>query len=202
MDIRRDLVFLFEVGSFRNIRRMWCQYLGQEVQTNAEHTFRVALLAMILARHEGYENTGRIVKMALVHDLSEIRAGNIAWLHKKYIQQDEDRALHDTLAGTSVETELVGLFREYEACETIEAQIVKDADMLEADIEIAELVAHGNTHAARIADMKRDRMPKKFHTESGRRMYTEIASTHPGDWLFMDNILWTSRFTEDSNPEK
>ena len=202
MDIRRDLVFLFEVGSFRNIRRMWCQYLGQEVQTNAEHTFRTALIAIILAQHEGIRDTGRIAKMALVHDLSEIRAGNIAWLHKAYISQDEDRALHDTLVGTSVELELVALFREYEACETIEAQIVKDADMLEADLEVAELAAHGNTHAERIADMKRTKMPKKLHTESGRRMYAELSSTHPSDWLFMQDLLWNSRFSDGEHPEK
>ena len=36
----------------------------------------------------------------------------------------------------------------------------------------------------------------KTQLESGRRMYEALTSAHPSDWLFMEGLLWNSRFSE------
>jgi len=44
----------------------------------AEHTWRVAMLALLLAPELNLDQS-RLVKMALVHDLGEIGIGDIKW---------------------------------------------------------------------------------------------------------------------------
>ena len=69
----RDIEFLFEVGSLRNVQRGWRQHFGLDVANNLEHTFRVMVLALMIARKEGVKDEEKVMKMALVHDLAETR---------------------------------------------------------------------------------------------------------------------------------
>lgn len=58
-------------------RRGWVIRDIKNPESIAEHTFRVAVMAWILAVQKKYKlNLEKIIKMALVHDLCEIYAGN------------------------------------------------------------------------------------------------------------------------------
>lgn len=87
--IERDINLIFELGSFRNITRAWAQFAGRDVENNAEHTFRVVWIALLLARYEGIEDTGKVAKMALVHDISEVRAGDAHYFSRMYMDRNE-----------------------------------------------------------------------------------------------------------------
>ncbi|MCX6719055.1 MAG: hypothetical protein NTZ38_01620 [Candidatus Taylorbacteria bacterium] len=50
--MERDVELLFELGAFRFIERTWRQFFGMNVQNYAEHTFKVAWIATVLAKHE------------------------------------------------------------------------------------------------------------------------------------------------------
>src|SRR3989344_1287439 len=72
---KRDIDFLFEIGSLRNVPRAWQQVLTGKVQNVSEHIFRMTMVAWMIASKEG-ANTSKVVKMCLIHDLAESRIGD------------------------------------------------------------------------------------------------------------------------------
>ena len=64
---KRDIEFLYEIGTLRNMDRAWKAIMATDVASDPEHTFRVVFLALLIARSEGVKNEEKIIKMALVH---------------------------------------------------------------------------------------------------------------------------------------
>lgn len=133
--MQRDLEFLYEIGALRLIPRQWERFHLKSVQNLTEHHFRVAWLALLISAREGKGNTEKIMKMAIVHDVSESRTGDVDYIARQYVERNEDKAIVDIFAKTSFGDEFVKLWREYEQRKTIEAKIVKDADYLDIDLE-------------------------------------------------------------------
>ncbi|OGG50340.1 hypothetical protein A3C18_00195 [Candidatus Kaiserbacteria bacterium RIFCSPHIGHO2_02_FULL_54_11b] len=184
----RDLEFLFEVGSLRNIPRAWIQHLGVSVASNLEHTMRVVFLALLIARREkkGDENT--IIKMALVHDLAETRAADMAYVHKVYTKSDEARAARDLFASTSF-ADLEKTLEKYEKRDSIEAKIVKDADNLDIDIELKEYEEQGHKLPAKWAPMRKFVRDKKLYTKTAKKLWDEVQKSNVAQW-HMDANKW------------
>lgn len=69
--------FLVEVGKLKKMGRTgWILRDIKNPETIAEHTFRMAIMAWILGKRESF-NLTRVLKIALIHDLCEIYAGDI-----------------------------------------------------------------------------------------------------------------------------
>src|SRR3989344_2686275 len=145
--LKRDLEFLYEIGTLKNTERSWQQFMGSGCATVPEHTFRVIFLALLIARGEQFKDEEKILKMALVHDLSETRTGDANYLTAVYSNREDKRAVHDTFLGTSLTDLNSGILEEYEARETLAAKIVKDADNLDVDIELKEMKNLGSVIA-------------------------------------------------------
>jgi putative hydrolase of HD superfamily len=118
----------------------------------AEHSHRVALLALVLApRAEPALDTARCVAMAVVHDLAEALVGDITPFDgvgaaEKRRREDEAMQRLATLAGGGG---LLGLWREYATAATAEARFVKELDKLETVLQAAEYgAAAGVGHGA------------------------------------------------------
>lgn len=179
--MKRDLDFLFEVGALRRIPRMWVHFFGPGMANNAEHSFRVAWIALMLARKEKKGDIAKILMMALLHDVDEGRTGDLDRFMRKYVERDKRRAIGDILEGTLVEGELLTVWKEYEERKSIEAKIVKDADLLEADMELAEMASMGNEQAQKwLKDAKRQE--PKWHTASAKKMAAEIRKADAARW--------------------
>jgi len=68
--------FLLKAGSLKSIKRSgWVREKMPNPETVAEHSWRVAVLALILGK-ELKLNTDQLVKMALVHDLEEVETND------------------------------------------------------------------------------------------------------------------------------
>ncbi|MGC1123366.1 MAG: HD domain-containing protein [Candidatus Methanofastidiosia archaeon] len=96
----------------------------------ADHTFGVALLSMLLG-DQLHLNTEKMIKMALIHDITESKLGDIHYESQKYLGKDtlqkaEEQAARDILSGDYLE-----LWKEFAARSTREAQIVAACDKLE-----------------------------------------------------------------------
>lgn len=182
MDMKRDLEFTYEIGALRFIRRAWSHLVrDRDVANLAEHTFRVAWLAMLIAKKEGVEDLGKVAKMALVHDICESRTGDVEYVQRLYVKRDEDTAIVDMFAGTDFGEEFVALWREAEAKESIEAKCVKDADWLDVDLEMKEMEFTGNKIAEKDG-WGRDQVRDRLYTETGKRIWEEIVRSDPNDW--------------------
>lgn len=143
--MKRDIELLYEVGCMRFLQRNWRQFLNADFSNESEHTFRVIWISLVLARHEKAADEGKIARMALIHDMGESRSGDVHYVSRQYTQRDEGKALEDVLRGTSLEGEMLELWKKYEERKTIEAQIVKDADSLDVDFELREQEVKGET---------------------------------------------------------
>ncbi len=184
---KRDLQFLFEIGSLRYLQRGWRQHFGMDVGNILEHTIRVVFLALMIARKEGVKDEEKIIKMALVHDLAETRCTDLSYVQKVYVDAKEDQAAQDLFKDTLLTDLEHRYLAEYEKRESIEAKIVKDADNLEVDIELRELAQRGSKLSEKWNDNRRMVRDTKLYTETAKQLWDEIVLTDPDDWHLETN---------------
>ncbi len=183
---KRDIEFLYEIGSLRNIPRAWIQHLATDCASTLEHTLRVVFLALLIARKEGVRNEEKIIKMALVHDIVEARTADLAYVHKVYTHSDEARAARDQFAGTTF-SDLEDVLKEYEKRASIEAKIVKDADNLDIDLELRELMDVGNVVAKKKQPLRKFVRNKKLYTKAAKKLWDDIQKSDPASWHLSAN---------------
>ncbi len=181
MNIKRDLEFLYEIGTLRFLQRKWVQFLNPQFQNISEHTFRVIWIALIIAKHEKVPNIEKLITMAIIHDLGESRTGDADYVARQYSQREEEMAVEDMLKGT-VLSDWFEIWREYEKRACIEAKIVKDADNLDVDLELKEQEAQGHTLRAVWNDMRKHVTYKKLYTKTAKQLWKEIQTSSPHDW--------------------
>ena len=124
---------LFQLGKLKKIKRAgWVLRGISDAETVAEHTFRVALMALLLAPKLGLD-TGKCLKLALVHDLAEAVVGDITPhdLISSEEKYQKERAAMKELSRDSGEEKLEKLWDEYSERLTPEAKFVHELDKLE-----------------------------------------------------------------------
>ena len=131
----KTLKFLQEAEKLKSVlRHSWLSSGRQE--SVAEHTWRIALWAIVIAPQTDIKiDLLKVIKMAIVHDLGEIYAGDkIAWKRKsKNKSQQEKKALLKLTAQlpATQKSEITNLWQEYEEAKTPEAKFTKAIDKLE-----------------------------------------------------------------------
>ena len=181
-NLEHDVNFLFEMGNIRLIDRMWRRFHTTSFANLADHHFRVFWIAMTIAAKEKNVDTGKIAKMALLHDIAESRAGDVDYLARQYVVRNEELAAQDMLAGTSIEKEFYALWEEYETRESLESRIVKDADNLDVDFELAEQAASGNALKENWKDMREFVAKEKLFTDTAKAMFDQLMKANPHAW--------------------
>lgn len=156
---------LGHAGDLKQISRQGWTYIGvPKPESVADHSFRVAILVLLLAHRNPDIDPARALTIALLHDLPEAITGDITPFdqHLNDGEIDSDRlfrsqprysdevdqrkyqAEHDAIqtiarrldeAGRALVT---GAWIEYERQETNEARLVRQADKLEAWLQALE----------------------------------------------------------------
>jgi 5'-deoxynucleotidase YfbR-like HD superfamily hydrolase len=178
---KRDVEFLYEIGSLANVDRGWKQHLAMDCTNDLEHSFRVCWTALMIARMEGVGDESLILKMALTHDLAETRTADASYVQKVYVKADEDRAARDLFAKTLVE-DFYGVIEKFEKRDSIEAKIVKDADNLDIDIELKELEERGSQLPKKWKTERKFIRDTKLYTESAKKLWDLIQKSDPSSW--------------------
>lgn len=187
----RDLDLLYELGCLRFVQRSWRHFLNADFANVTEHTFRVLWLALMLAKHESCTDTEKIMKMALVHDVTEIRASDVDYLSRQYVERDEERAVADMFEKTSLADEFVRVWHEYEKRDSLAAKIVKDADNLDVDLELREQAVRGVELGERWQSIRGRVAKEKLFTASAKKLFDQIATSDPHRW----HLTGPNRFT-------
>ena len=190
---KRDIELLYELGCIRFIPRMWKRFFNGDFANLAEHHFHVTWIALVIAGHEGVQSTDKIMKMALVHDIAESRTGDVDYLARQYTERNEELGLKDMLSGTIFEDEMLALWQEYEAHESIEAKIVKDADILDQDFEMQEQIQKGVSFGGDPEHWRKVRKnvyDLKLSTNTAKAMWRALQIENPQDW----HVLGRNRY--------
>jgi putative hydrolase of HD superfamily len=129
------LIFLREAERLKNIlRTSWTS--GGQQESTASHTWRLCLMALVLADYFPGVDRTRLLELCIVHDLGEAIHGDIPAIHQDANAPKADRERADLLTlvaplPTPIQERLVALWDEYEAAATPEAKIAKALDKLE-----------------------------------------------------------------------
>lgn len=174
--------FLFEIGALRHIPRAWKQFVQDDVASVSGHTFRVVWTALILANMEGVQKTDKIMKMALIHDIPESRTGDVNYLTRQHTTRDEGKAAQGMFAGVSGEEEWIKIFDEYQERETLEAKLVKDADILDVDFELKELGMRGNDAYKKFMEHRVEFVHDRLQTDSAKKLLKDVLQADPHEW--------------------
>lgn len=180
-NMERIVRFAYEIGAARHKPRSWQYNLNENMANVAEHCYRVTFLAMLLAMMEGADPI-RAAAVAMVHDTDEIRAMDLTPYQKPYMTLNNEKAVHDTFDATPLAELCLSLFKEYKAKETPESICVKDADILDAVLELTEIAERGNKYLEKVQTDMMNIRRNSLRTESGRKIFDMIASGHVGPW--------------------
>ncbi|MBI5742242.1 MAG: HD domain-containing protein [Candidatus Niyogibacteria bacterium] len=140
--------FLFETGMLAKTPRSGFSFLGSGKQSVAEHINRTVYIGFALAQIAGDTDVGKVVMMCQFHDITEARISDLNYVHQKYNERKEERALHDLTVALPFGGAIHALLKEYEERKSREALLAKDADNLEFLLSLKEQVDVGNIRAA------------------------------------------------------
>jgi putative hydrolases of HD superfamily len=183
--------FLFETGILARTPRSGFFFLGSGQQSVAEHINRVTYIGFTLGLMTEGVDVGKILKMCLLHDLHESRISDLNYVHQKYTERLEEKALKDLTGTLPFGKEIEALVEEYEARETMEARLAKDADRLEWLMALKEQLDTGNARAASWMDSAHKRMD----TDIAKQLAQKIMNTESDHWWFAnkDDKWWINR---------
>jgi putative hydrolases of HD superfamily len=172
--------YLFEMGHLKRVTRAGWLLLGIPApETVAEHSFRVGIVGIALAAMEGAE-PGRAAALCLVHDSHETRIGDVPSVGRAYITSAVPEAIsaHQTAAMPGAMAKVFeDLVAEYEAGETAEARVARDADKIETLLQAAEYQAQGHDTGP-----WKETSIAALRTDSARQLARAILSTDPHTW--------------------
>lgn len=133
----RELLSVLSVAERLKCATRHCYTSTGRHESVAEHSWRIALMAMLLTPEFPELDTNRVIRMCLIHDLGEAFTGDIPTFDKTAADTErEDRLLADWVAALPAGTreEFQDLLSEMDALRSTEAKLYKALDKLEAVI--------------------------------------------------------------------
>ena len=190
-DIKRVADFLFEVGMLAKTPRSGFFFLGSGEQSVAEHINRASYIGFVLASMDKSVDMSKVLKMCLLHDLAEARVSDLNYVHQKYAETKEEKAVEDLVASVPFGEDIKNIISEYERRESKEAKFAKDADNLEFLLSLKEQVDIGNKRAESWIPP----LLKRFLTEEAKQLANAIIKTDSDRWWFgdKDDSWWVNR---------
>lgn len=179
-DLKDVTNFLFEVGILAKTPRSGFHFLGTGEQSVAEHVTRVTYIGYTLALMDGTVDVLKVLKMCLLHDISETRISDLNHVHQKYVDRKEHNAVKDITDSVPFGKDMFGVINEYEERVSKEALLAKDADNLEWILSLKEEFDKGNTRAYKWAESAVSRLKTTY----AKALVKEIMDTDSNAWWF------------------
>lgn len=197
--IRAIAGFIYETGILSKTPRSGLWFLGTGQQSVAEHILRTMFIGYALSALTPEADRDRVVFMCMVHDLGEGRTSDLNYVHQRYGRLAEARAIDDIAKSVPFGDDIKKAYDVFEARETIEAKLAKDADQLEWLATLREEESKGNTKAKTWAKIAL----KRLKTPAGRSIGKMLMATEPDSWWLDINDSWfVDRKEEDRDWKK
>jgi len=134
--LEKQIRFILEIDKLKSILRRTYLINERRNENTAEHSWHIAVMAMLLAEYSNEPiDIKRVLMMALVHDIVEIDAGDtfVYDVQGALDKGDRERAAAERLFGLLPDDQaldLRGLWDEFEARETPEDRFAATLDRL------------------------------------------------------------------------
>lgn len=149
-NLQKILSFIVEVDKIKNIMRRTLLVDGSRRENDAEHSWHLAIMAMLLTEYADDKNftLDKVLKMVIVHDLVEIYAGDTFAFDVKgnLEKEDKEKQAADKLFGqlpSNQGKQLRKLWEEFDEAKTPEARYAAALDRLQPFIH--NLCTEGHT---------------------------------------------------------
>lgn len=183
----KDIVnFLFESGMLKKTPRTGFQFLGSGGESVAEHILRTLFVAYVLCKMMPEADECTVFKMCLFHDLPEARTGDMNYVNKKYVDVNEAKAVQELIEPLFFGAEIKSSIEAFNAQQTPEAIIARDADQLALILLLKEYGDLGNKYSSEWIDYA----SKRLDSENAKKIAACIMQTDSSDWWFKDKGEW------------
>lgn len=135
--LRKQIAFIHEIDKVKYILRKTKLFNSDRNENDAEHSWHLAIMAIILAEHANEPvDVLKVVKMLLIHDLVEIDAGDIFLYDTNVSHTNTEAELKAAerifgLLPDEQAAKLIAVWEEFEAGETMEAKFARAMDRFE-----------------------------------------------------------------------
>jgi len=135
--LSQQLAFILEVEKLKAILRRTLLLDCSRVENDAEHTWQLALMAMVLSDYSGEPvDLHRVIKMLLIHDIVEIDAGDTFAYDSAAARDQAERELRAAdrifaILPQEQAAEFRALWDEFEAKATAESRFANAMDRLQ-----------------------------------------------------------------------
>lgn len=133
-DLLKQVEFIKEIDKLKYIQRKTKLFNSDRNENDAEHSWHLAMMAMVLANHSDKPiDVLKVIKMVLIHDIVEIDAGDtfIYDSVKNHSNTDEELIAAKRIFGllpTTQAEELINIWQEFEDGKSNEAKFAKAMD--------------------------------------------------------------------------
>ncbi|ELS3450065.1 HD domain-containing protein [Vibrio vulnificus] len=135
--LNKQLALLMELDKLKSVlRRTRVKSADKRLENSAEHSWHVALMALLMEEHANEPvNICRVVKMLLLHDVVEIDAGDTFVYDAVASEQQAEKELAAAqrlfgMLPADQGEELLQLWLEFEAAQTADAKFGKALDRI------------------------------------------------------------------------
>jgi putative hydrolase of HD superfamily len=177
---------LMEAATLKLMPRIGWQKRGAvPVESVAEHSFGVAFVALALADaiDDATLDLEKVLIMAILHDLAEVRLTDLPVSAKKLLPEAakgkaEAAAITDLLTPLRTAGRLAALWQEFEDRTSPEGRLVRDADKLEMMVQCLRYEQAGHRGLDEFWLMTDGR---EWHCRPAAELYARLKGRRPGE---------------------
>ena len=135
--LEQQISFIVEIDKVKNIFRQTFLADGNRKENDAEHSWHIAIMALLLKEYAEEEvDILKVMTMVLIHDLVEIDAGDTYAYDEEAKKTQKDRELKAadrifSMLPEDQQGKFRALWDEFEAAETKEAKFARTMDNLQ-----------------------------------------------------------------------
>lgn len=155
---KKQIDFIIEIDKIKHIIRKTKLFDASRNENDAEHAWHFSLLALILQEYANDRiDVNKVIKMALIHDIVEIDAGDVIAYDTKnrILAEEKERKAADRIFGMLPEDqrdEFITIWNEFEERKTPEARFAAALDRFEPILQnemtnYCTWKEHGITHS-------------------------------------------------------
>jgi putative hydrolases of HD superfamily len=134
--LERQMDFIVEIDKIKNIARKSMVFDGSHFENDAEHSWTISVLAVLLKEYANFEiNLEKVLVMLLIHDIVEVYAGDtFLYSDKRSTAHIDEEKSAEKIFGFLEEDQkqyFIGIWKEFEERKTNESKFATIFDRIE-----------------------------------------------------------------------